>query len=84
MKTRSVHATKTGDNTLRVRLRIEDVPSMGDSSIAHERQRALLQSLLDQPALMNCGSVPFQKMRMFHSGTAWVIEAEAEVFEPSA
>jgi hypothetical protein len=31
--------------------------------------------------LLNCGPLAFEKLRMEHNGTSWVINLEAEVFE---
>jgi hypothetical protein len=41
-------------------------------------QRTLLQDLLDNPGLLECGNQPFQELKMHHDGFNWVIELVGE------
>lgn len=84
MKSRSVHATQSGYTSTKYRLKIEDDPSAEDSAEAGGRLLALLRDLVDQPVLLMCGPVSPQKVRLWHSGSCWVLEAEAEVHTPQS
>lgn len=84
MRSRTVHTTRTGDASFKWRLRIEDDLSSPDTEESFRLQMALLRSLVEQPELLMCGPIPAQKLRLFHSGKSWVIEAEAEVFAPQS
>lgn len=48
---------------------------------ARFEQDRMLKTLANQPELWNCGPVPYQKLRMYFNGGAWVMELEAVVDE---
>lgn len=66
------------DNLVRYRTRIDDEPTEEFSAEATVRQFQFMHALLEQPGLLKCGPEPFQKMKLYHSGTSWVVETEAE------
>lgn len=74
---RTVATTQIGTHEERHRVRIEDYPSARDSQESRVRLYALLRELVDVPSLLSCGYSPPQKISFYHSGTAWIIEAEA-------
>lgn len=47
------------------------------------KQWNMLKTIAENPELMNCGPSLFQKMRMFFSGSEWVVELESLVDEPA-
>lgn len=61
---------------------IDDPVTQGDIE-KRLRQREFIRTLYENAELMNCGPALFQKMRMFFSGSEWVIELEALVDEPA-
>lgn len=69
-------------NEWRYTTTVEDDPSEQGSDAAHMRQMWFLQMLVDQPALLLCGTERFETLRVYHSGRAWVAIAQAVVTEP--
>jgi hypothetical protein len=54
-----------------------DAPSRPGDRV---RQHAFLSEFVNDGVfngLMNCGPIPFQRMKMDHNGTQWCIELEA-------
>lgn len=51
-------------------------PSVGHA--ARAGQFTLLQAVIENPGLLDCGLVPFQTMSMVHNGNQWVITLEAK------
>lgn len=47
----------------------------------YQKQYDMLRTLVDQPEMMNCGPTRFEKMRMYFTGSEWVLELEATVDE---
>ena len=76
---RFVTETKVGEHQIRYRTRIEDDPSNQGSDEARVRQYLFMQQLVNTWTLLTCGLQMFQTLRVFHSGTCWVGEAEAVV-----
>lgn len=37
----------------------------------------MLKAIANNPGMMDCGSLPFQTLKMFHDGEKWIIELEA-------
>jgi hypothetical protein len=76
---RTVSEARVGDNQVRYRTRIEDDGSQQNSWEARRKLLDLLGTILQSPDLMNCGFNTPQKLSIYHSGTGWVLEAEATV-----
>lgn len=68
-------------NQWRYTVTVEDDPSEKDTDQAHMRQMWFLQMLVDQPALLLCGTSRFETLRIHHSGRSWVAVAQAVVIE---
>jgi hypothetical protein len=63
----------------RYNLRLEDEPDCEQgSALALMRFFALIQAVVDQPALLKCGLNWPEKMSISHNGDCWVLEAMAE------
>jgi hypothetical protein len=43
------------------------------------QQHYLLETISLDPALTYCGLAPFETLKIYHNGTAWVADAEAIV-----
>lgn len=69
---RSVSEVDIGDS-VRYRTRLEYPQERGD----RQALIALLSSLSSSPDLISCGFFPPQKLVITHTGTGWVVEAEA-------
>lgn len=74
---RSVKQIRLTDGENRYVTRIEDEPSMALTIASKGRQIAMLQAIGNTPGLIDCGTMPFQTMKMWHDGAKWVIELEA-------
>jgi ATP-dependent Zn protease len=46
-----------------------------------QKQHDMLRTLVEQPEMMNCGPARFEKLRMFFTGSEWVVEMESVVEE---
>lgn len=71
------HKVPVGEEMARTSIRVEGDDCPPDSPEATYHRDLLLRSIADDPHLLDCGPVSFQKFRMYHSGQHWVIEAEA-------
>lgn len=81
---RTVNSRDMNDGTTRTRVKIEgdDTPAEG---LVHEQTKwSLLQNIVDNPALVDCGYNSFQRFLMYHDGSRWIIEVEAIVRNPDA
>lgn len=81
------HLTNTpiGDHVTkrqRYGLVLEDDPSGTNPLEMQTRLLKFLQSVVDQPALMQCGLAYPERFVVHHNGTSWVLQAEAVVDEP--
>ena len=81
---RIVTSTDLGEGRTRHRVRIESDVCETGSGQEELVKRMLLQNFSDNPQLLTCGMVPFQSMKMYHTGTIWIIEAEAITESPNA
>lgn len=61
---------------------LEDDPAPEEGPEARAAQFRFLSQVMQQPDITLCGPVTFQKLKMYHNGSAWVIEMEAVVEEP--
>ena len=61
----------------RYRLSYESEPCETNSVAGRNTQLDLLRSLVDQPQLCYCGSQIFDTMKVYHNGSAWVVEMES-------
>jgi len=48
------------------------------TQLCRARQDLMLNEFVQNYDLRRCGPVSFEKMRMFHNGSRWIIELEAE------
>lgn len=69
------------DGTVVHRTRLQTDECEPGTEICNFLQRRLFQTLSDSFELVSCGPAPFQKMKVFHDGSRWVLEAEATVRE---
>lgn len=67
-----------GDNPpKKITVKYTGLPCSSVGMSARQGQMMLLQSVIENPGLLDCGLVPFQTMSMTHNGNAWVIILEA-------
>lgn len=78
---RIVSQARVGEHQIRHRTRIEDLPTPEGSEEARVRQFHFVQELAQNWSLLACGMQMFQRLSIYHSGSAWVAEAEAVVEE---
>lgn len=69
-----------GRQRTRVTIISDPCEETGQQSLAVRQH--LLESIAYQRELTQCGFAPFQKLRLYHSGEAWVVEAEATTDVP--
>lgn len=74
---RSVRNARVTEVENRYSVRLEDDPSPVDGIENRERQREMLRLVANNAGMMDCGSLPFQTLKMFHDGSRWIIELEA-------
>jgi hypothetical protein len=75
---RKVKTVKLGD-MVRYRVIITDVESIGIDKV--KRRVEFLLDIIGNgffTGILNCGPLPFDTLRVFHDGTAWVAELEAQ------
>ena len=66
-----------GDGVTRYRVRIEGDDCSPDSHLAEQFKWMLLSNVVDNPALVMCGPIPFQTLHLSHNGERWIMELEA-------
>jgi hypothetical protein len=75
---RSLKQVKVGDRAMRYLVTLQ-----GDAFLAGQgeafAQAKMLREFVDNDGLQVCGPARFQHMKMFVSGTTWIIELEATV-----
>ena len=81
---RIVTSTDLGEGRMRHRVHIESDECVLGSSMEEPIKQMMLQNFADNPSLLTCGMTPFQTLKMFHTGSIWVVEAEAIVERPNA
>jgi hypothetical protein len=74
---RIVTSRDLGDGLIRTRVRIEGDPCDPDTFLADQMRLHLLSNIAENMHLVNCGSGPFQTLRMFHDNAKWIVEVEA-------
>ena len=74
---RNFYRTPVDGVNYRYRVTFESDPAPVGTPDYRVVQRALLQSLLDNPGLLDCGMNPFQTLKMTHNGETWTVEIEA-------
>jgi hypothetical protein len=74
---RSLRSARVTEVENRYSVRLEDEPSPVDGIENRERQKEMLRAVANNPGMMDCGSLRFQTLKMFHDGEKWVIELEA-------
>jgi len=72
---------KISDKRSRHTFRLHHTPSSAEEGTKDRALMALLQAVVDQPALLRCGPVFPEKMAISHDGTHWIIYGEAEAEE---
>lgn len=75
---RTVSSIKINDSLTRYRVRIEDVSSEYGTMQSKIRQKTFIRELIENEGILTCGPADFQKLNIFHNGSCWVAEAEAE------
>lgn len=79
---RKIFKTRLGKDTVRYKTQIIDDLSERGTDSATLRQATLLRTMVDTPGFTLSGPNPFQTLRMYHNGSSWIVELEAEVYEP--
>ena len=74
---RNVTKVPLPDKTFRYEVVITDDDSAENTAHSNFRRREFLQECLSGHGLLDCGSVPFQSLKMTHDGTRWVVVLEA-------
>lgn len=70
----------SGVHKTRYRVVVEDEFVADPGSKESEwRQITFLTNILNNPNLLICGDRPFQTMKIYHNGSQWICEAEAEL-----
>ena len=70
------HSVPNGE-LVRTTIRIEGNDCQPETPEALFYRDLLLRNIADDPHLLDCGPVAFQKFRMDHNGQRWIIEAAA-------
>ena len=63
---------------------LEDSISDPSTHQYHISQQQFLNLILNNPNLLICGIRPFDRLKMYHTGERWVLEAEAESVNESS
>jgi hypothetical protein len=66
-----------GAGRQRTRVIITSTPCADAGPQAEQMKSWMLMTVASSPDITACGFQSFQKLKMFHDGTAWVIEVEA-------
>ena len=74
---RIVKQTPVNDNEHRYEVRIEGEHCASVGFEARYNQLELLRMMAATPGLTDCGSTPFQTLKMAHDGEKWVVTLEA-------
>lgn len=74
---RTVKTTPVNDAEFKYEVRIEGEGCPGIGLGSRLNQVEMLRLLATTPGLTDCGSLPFQNLRMFHDGERWVVTLEA-------
>ena len=64
------------ENRYSVKIEGEECPAK--TQAARVQQLSLLQTLVSTPGLTDCGPLPFQSLKMYHDGSRWIIDLEAQ------
>jgi hypothetical protein len=79
--TKKTYSVKIGETTTRWKVRLEDENLSYDNVGLAQRQLLFCKELVDggiYSGLLKCGNSMFDKMTIFHDGSRWVAELEAE------
>jgi len=74
---RSITKSRLNDVEHLYRVVLESDECDATSMEGRRQQRELLRIVVDNPGMMECGVAFFQKLKMSHNGSAWIIEMEA-------
>lgn len=66
-----------GENRVRFKTVIRDIPTAKGSEDARMRQYQFLRELGDSFSVLACGMQMFESLKIYHDGNSWVAEAEA-------
>ena len=77
---KTTNSVRIGDTGHRVTTRIEDEPSDPSEPTFRYRQYWFFRELAENQALLDCGYEKYQRLTIYHNGSAWVAESEAEIY----
>lgn len=75
---------RVGENQIRYMVLLVGEPVLGGEQDSRVKQWQMIRTLADQPDLLTCGTVPFEKLRMSFTGSEWIVELEATTDAPRA
>lgn len=73
-----------GNKRVKHKVILEDSISDPTTHQYHISQQRFLSDILNNPNLLICGLQPFDRLKMYHTGERWVLEAEAESINESS
>jgi len=78
---KSWSTVRLADGKTRARTVLVYEPLPPDSEGQRRARYELLREVAEQPDLSHCQGRPFETLRMYWQGSAWVMELEAEIEE---
>ncbi len=76
---RTITKLNLGENSRRIRVRLETEECMEGSLSSKQELANLLHSIADMPDLVACELNAFQTLKIYRDGLKWVAESEAIV-----
>lgn len=72
-----------GNNRVRIRVVLVGDPCIAGTQEALMFYAMMMRQIADEPHLLQCGYSHPQRVYIHHNGSAWQVEAEAEIEERS-
>lgn len=70
-----------GFNRVKYKVRLLSQPCAEGTQAAALQQSLIIEDIQSHPELLHCGPSRWQQLTIKHNGTAWEVEAQAEVEE---
>lgn len=80
---RTVKRVVIAPNRVRYKIRLTHDECPKGTHEAMVRQFLFVQWLANNYDLLSCGPSRFETLKVYHDGSSWIAEAEAEVDEPT-
>lgn len=77
MLDRVVVSSRLADETVKYVVRLTTPPCEKDSPESVHYRFSLVQAVVENPFLIDCGPNRFETLRVFFNGNCWILEAEA-------